>query len=98
MMRNGLFLDDDGEIVNKPELEIYADDVQGAHGATAGGLDQAMLFYLRSRGVPKAEAERLLVEAFLLETAAGLADERLRAAVEGILVAALETAHGGARR
>jgi Fe-S cluster assembly protein SufD len=98
MMSNGLFLDDDGEIVNKPELEIYADDVQGAHGATAGGLDQAMLFYLRSRGVPKAEAERLLVEAFLLETAAGLADERLRAAVEGILVAALETAHGGARR
>jgi Fe-S cluster assembly protein SufD len=46
---------------------IYADDVACAHGNTAGGLDEGALFYLRSRGVPAAEARALLIEAFLLE-------------------------------
>lgn len=49
----------------KPELEIYADDVKCAHGATVGELDKAALFYLASRGLPPAEAKQLLLQAFV---------------------------------
>ncbi len=49
----------------KPELEIYADDVKCAHGATVGELDQAAMFYLASRGLPPAEAKQLLLQAFV---------------------------------
>ncbi len=49
----------------KPELEIFADDVKCAHGATVGELDQAALFYLASRGLPPAEAKQLLLQAFV---------------------------------
>jgi len=51
----------------KPELEILADDVKCSHGATVGDLDEASLFYLRARGIPEAEARRILVEAFAME-------------------------------
>ncbi len=50
---------------SKPELEIYADDVKCAHGATVGELDKAALFYLASRGLPPAEAKQLLLQAFV---------------------------------
>jgi Fe-S cluster assembly protein SufD len=49
----------------KPELEIYADDVKCAHGATVGELDQQAMFYLAARGLPPAEAKSLLLEAFI---------------------------------
>lgn len=65
---HGLLLQDGAEIFAKPELMIYADDVQCAHGNTAGGLDERALFYMRSRGVPEAEARALLIESFLVET------------------------------
>ena len=64
---HGLLLEDGAEIFAKPELMIHADDVQCAHGNTAGGLDGSALFYMRSRGVPETEARALLVEAFLVE-------------------------------
>jgi Fe-S cluster assembly protein SufD len=64
---HGMLLEAGAEVFAKPELMIYADDVQCAHGNTAGGLDESALFYLRSRGVPAAEARALLIEAFLLE-------------------------------
>ncbi|HWA00727.1 MAG TPA: SufD family Fe-S cluster assembly protein [Caulobacterales bacterium] len=64
---HGLLLEDGAEIFAKPELMIHADDVQCAHGNTAGGLDDGALFYMRSRGVPETEARALLVEAFLVE-------------------------------
>jgi Fe-S cluster assembly protein SufD len=63
----GLLLEEGAEIFAKPELMIYADDVQCAHGNTAGGLDESALFYMRSRGVPESEARALLIEAFLTE-------------------------------
>ena len=65
---HGLLLEAGAEIFAKPELMIYADDVQCAHGNTAGGLDQTALFYMRSRGVTEALARALLIEAFLTET------------------------------
>ncbi len=65
-------------IDTKPELEILADDVKCAHGASVGDLDEAALFYLRARGIPTEEARRLLVEGFLREPVEGIADPALR--------------------
>ena len=67
MMMQGLMLSDEAEILCKPELEIYADDVVCGHGSTCGALDEDSLFYLMSRGIPQAEAETMLVRAFLAE-------------------------------
>ncbi len=58
----------------KPELEIFADDVKCAHGCTVGELDKAALFYLESRGIPRAEAQALLTRAFVADALSGLAD------------------------
>ncbi len=52
------------QIDTKPELEIYADEVEASHGATVGRLDESAIFYLRSRGLSETEAKRLLVGAF----------------------------------
>ena len=65
MMTNSLLLSDEAEASQKPELEIFADDVQCGHGATSGALDQNLKFYLMSRGIPEVEAEALLVQAFV---------------------------------
>jgi Fe-S cluster assembly protein SufD len=65
-------------IDTKPELQILADDVKCAHGASVGDLDEAALFYLRARGIPTDEARRLLVEGFLREPVEGIADPVLR--------------------
>jgi Fe-S cluster assembly protein SufD len=65
MMSQALLLSDDAEADNKPELEIFADDVVCGHGATAGALDRDLVFYVKSRGVPQKEAEALLIAAFV---------------------------------
>ena len=59
----------------KPELEIYADDVKAAHGCAVGELDANGLFYLMSRGLPPAEAKRLMLQAFVAEAFAGAPGE-----------------------
>jgi Fe-S cluster assembly protein SufD len=64
---HGMLLEEGAEIFAKPELMIHADDVQCAHGNTAGGLDERALFYMRSRGIPEAGARALLIESFLVE-------------------------------
>jgi Fe-S cluster assembly protein SufD len=66
-MNQALLLSPDAEIDAKPQLEIYADDVKCSHGATVGELDEDQLFYLASRGIPRAEARAMLVRAFLAE-------------------------------
>ena len=66
----------------KPELEIFADDVKCAHGATVGELDAMALFYLESRGVGPAEARALLTRAFVADALARIGEERVRAAFE----------------
>jgi Fe-S cluster assembly protein SufD len=67
MGHHALVLSDRAEVDAKPELEIWADDVQCAHGNTVGSLDENALFYARSRGMPEPEARALLTEAFLGE-------------------------------
>ncbi len=73
-----LLLDDDSRFLAKPELEIYADDVACSHGSTTGAIDEDALFYLCSRGVPRADAQDLLIMAFLGEAIEEIADEGLR--------------------
>jgi len=67
MMTRALLLSEQAEADSKPELEIFADDVQCGHGATAGAMDDELKFYLMARGIPAAEAEALLIQAFLGE-------------------------------
>lgn len=68
MQANALLLSETAEANHKPELEIYADDVECAHGSTAGALDDDALFYLRQRGLSEASARGFLIKAFLAET------------------------------
>ena len=81
-MSRALLLSETAEVNTKPELFIHADDVQCSHGATAGDLDAGALFYLRSRGVPEAQARQLLVEAFLNEAIDAVALAGMRLPVE----------------
>jgi Fe-S cluster assembly protein SufD len=72
-----LLLDGDSQFLAKPELEIYADDVACSHGSTSGAINETALFYLRSRGVPQAEATDLLTLAFLAEAVDEIEDRLL---------------------
>ena len=81
MMTRALLLSEAAEADNKPELEIFADDVQCGHGATAGALDQDLLFYLKARGIPAHEAEALLIQAFVGEALETIANDDLRGAL-----------------
>lgn len=72
-----LLLDGDSQFLAKPELEIYADDVKCSHGSTSGAIDETALFYLQSRGVPRAAAQGLLVLAFLAEAIGEIADDTI---------------------
>jgi Fe-S cluster assembly protein SufD len=67
MMMRALMLSEGCEADLKPELEIYADDVQCAHGATCAALEEDYLFYLMARGIPRQEAEAMLIEGFIGE-------------------------------
>ncbi|MGC8469432.1 MAG: SufD family Fe-S cluster assembly protein, partial [Acetobacteraceae bacterium] len=77
-----LLLSPEAEIDLKPELEIFADDVKCSHGATVGALDAEQIFYLRSRGIPAAEARAMLVRGFLAEALADIAEGPGRSMLE----------------
>jgi len=81
MMARALLLSDEAEADNKPELEIFADDVVCGHGATVAAPDKALKFYLMARGIPEKEAEALLVQAFIGEVVEEIAHEGIRAAL-----------------
>jgi Fe-S cluster assembly protein SufD len=78
MMTRALLLSDEAEADNKPELEIFADDVTCGHGATTGSLDETLLFYLRARGLSEKEAQALLIQAFVGEAIESVVDDGLR--------------------
>jgi Fe-S cluster assembly protein SufD len=78
MMTRALLLSDEAEADNKPELEIFADDVTCGHGATTGALDESLLFYLRARGLSEKDAQALLIQAFVGEAIESIADDSLR--------------------
>jgi Fe-S cluster assembly protein SufD len=78
MMTRALLLSDEAEADNKPELEIFADDVTCGHGATTGALDEGLLFYLRARGLSEKEAQALLIQAFVGEAIESIVNDDLR--------------------
>jgi Fe-S cluster assembly protein SufD len=78
MMTRALLLSDEAEADNKPELEIFADDVTCGHGATTGALDESLLFYLRARGLSEKDAQALLIQAFVGEAIESIANDSLR--------------------
>jgi Fe-S cluster assembly protein SufD len=81
MAAHALLLSEEAEANSKPELEIFADDVQCGHGATVGALDQDLLFYLKARGIPAKEAEALLIQAFVGEAIEGIEHAGVREAL-----------------
>jgi Fe-S cluster assembly protein SufD len=80
-----LLLSDNARIDTKPQLEIYADDVKCTHGATIGQIDEAQLFYLRSRGFAEADARNLLLYAFAAECLDRMKDSAARAFAEKLI-------------
>jgi Fe-S cluster assembly protein SufD len=91
MMCRGLLLSDDASMSVKPELEIFADDVACGHGAACAKLDAAQIFYMESRGVPKPQAQAILIEAFASETFDILHDDFLREILQADLARILAT-------
>jgi Fe-S cluster assembly protein SufD len=87
----GLLLEAGASANAVPQLEIFADDVKCAHGATVGELDEAARFYMMARGVDPATAQRLLVQAFIGDAFVSLEDEAER---ETLLDAALGSLEG----
>ncbi|MBR9825492.1 MAG: Fe-S cluster assembly protein SufD [Alphaproteobacteria bacterium] len=85
MTHRALMLSDKAEIDAKPELEIYADDVQCAHGNALGAIDETALFYMRQRGLSEAKARAMLIESFLTEPLMLIESETLRERVTGLL-------------
>ncbi len=85
-----LLLDRKATANAKPELEIFADDVKCAHGATVGELDKAALFYMASRGIPPKEARQLMLRAFIADAFVNVAGDAAREDIENKALAALE--------
>jgi Fe-S cluster assembly protein SufD len=83
MRSNALLLNDGATMFNKPELEIFADDVVCGHGATVAQIDGEQLFYLMARGLPRPQAEALVLQAFAGEAVEFVQDEALREMVMG---------------
>ncbi|KAF1691158.1 Fe-S cluster assembly protein SufD [Pseudoxanthomonas koreensis] len=94
LSNKNLLLSADAEVDTQPVLVIDADEVKAAHGATVGQLDANALFYLRSRGLPEAQARRLLTVAFCREPLLALEDDGLRSLLLARLDAALAAALG----
>lgn len=94
LSNKNLLLSDSAEIDSQPVLVIHADEVKAAHGATVGRLDETALFYLRSRGLPAAQARVLLMQAFLREPLAALGDAALAQALGDAVAARLASTQG----
>ncbi|MDZ5448483.1 MULTISPECIES: Fe-S cluster assembly protein SufD [Labrys] len=90
MMSRSLLLSETAEANAKPELEIFADDVVCAHGATCGALDEDLLFYCKARGIPQKEAEAILVQAFIGEAIETVENEELRERLNALTEAWLD--------
>jgi Fe-S cluster assembly protein SufD len=85
MKSHAILLSDGATMNNKPELEIFADDVVCGHGATVAQLDEDQLFYAQARGLPKHDAEAMLLEAFVDEATDRIDNEFIRAHVAGLI-------------
>ena len=85
MKSHAILLSDGATMNNKPELEIFADDVVCGHGATVAQLDEDQIFYAMARGLPKTEAEAMLLEAFVDEATDRIENQALRIYLAGLI-------------
>jgi len=90
---NALLLSEKARIDTKPQLEIFADDVKCTHGATVGRIDEAALFYMKSRGIPNTEARKLLTYAFAAEVLETIPVDALREHLEQLTLERFTGAH-----
>lgn len=90
---NALLLSEKARIDTKPQLEIFADDVKCTHGATVGRIDDSALFYMKSRGIPNAEARKLLTYAFAAEVLETIPVDALREHLERLTLERFTGAH-----
>ncbi len=90
MTNNNLLLDRLSEVDTKPQLEIYADDVKCSHGATVGRIDDEQMFYLRSRGIPRQEAQEMIIHAFAAEITEAMDNQVVRKTVLARIADALQ--------
>ena len=81
---HNIVLTQEAKVVTKPQLEIYADDVKCSHGATVGQLNADELFYMRSRGIPEAEARTLQMLSFLSPVIPAGREEEIESAVRSL--------------
>ncbi len=85
-MSQALMLSPDAQFSSKPELEIYADDVVCGHGATCTEIDEDLMFYCRSRGIPPEVARAMLTESFVGEAVEKIEDEAVREAISSLAI------------
>lgn len=95
MGAHAVLLSDRAEAMAKPELEIFADDVACAHGATVSEIDETLKFYLMSRGIPAVETEKLLIRAFLGEVTDAIPHDAARTVIEGEIEAWIDAREAG---
>jgi len=84
-LSKALIVSDSAEFDAKPELEIYADDVKCSHGSTSGSIDSDAVYYLMTRGIPKKEAVKLLINGFLSEVLENITSSKLKLFLEEVL-------------
>ncbi|MBW7887355.1 MAG: Fe-S cluster assembly protein SufD [Bacteroidetes bacterium] len=89
-----LLLSDNATVNTKPELEIFADDVKCTHGAAVGGLNDQMVFYLKSRGIGEETAKGMLVVGFAAEVTGKISNEKFRQYVDAVVIDYLQTKLG----
>jgi len=80
-----ILLTKEASVDTKPQLEIYADDVRCTHGATVGQLDEESVFYLRSRGIPKEEAIKILIRAFAEDIFENISSEQIHEYIQKLI-------------
>ena len=80
-----LLLSDRAQVHAKPHLEIYTDDLQASHGATVGKLDEDVMTYLQSRGIPEATAKRMMIDAFAADVLESIEDDTLRNHIDTLI-------------
>ena len=85
-LSKGVLLSDNSSYFSKPELKIYADDVKCSHGSTIGPIDENAIFYLRSRGMSKNAATKILISSFINEELNSIDDEQMSELIQKKLV------------
>ena len=81
-LTKGIILSDEATFFSKPELRIYADDVKCSHGSTIGPIDEQLIYYIRSRGISKKEATKILIKSFINDNFEKISNSSIQKKIE----------------